>query len=148
MIDILKQLTPEKDGMYTKITARFLANPEFLKLAYNFIKNKESHLMAGGESQQSNLDRVSQKWFQETANQLKRGTYEFAVNRRINIPKCGSKKSRFLIIGNFKNKIIQKAIHLIFEEIYERKDKIFLKYSHGFRPNRSCHTALEEIKKK
>ena len=61
VVDTLKRLTPEKDGIYIKITTRFLANPEFLKLAYNFIKSKEGYLTLGGDSQQSALDGISQK---------------------------------------------------------------------------------------
>lgn len=68
-------------------------------------------------------------------------------SRRINIAKRGSLKRRPLTIGNPRDKIIQKAIYLILEEIYENKEKFFLDSSHGFRPNKSCHTALQEIKK-
>jgi hypothetical protein len=41
--DFLRQLKPEKDGIYTRIITRFLANAEFLKSAYVRIKNKEGN---------------------------------------------------------------------------------------------------------
>lgn len=44
----------------------------------------------------------------------------------------------------FTDKLIQEAIRMILEAIYE---PIFSDYSHGFRPKRSCHTALAQIKK-
>ena len=44
----------------------------------------------------------------------------------------------------FTDKLIQEAIRMILEAIYE---PIFSDYSHGFRPARSCHTALAQIKK-
>jgi hypothetical protein len=47
-VDSLRQLKPEKDGIYTHITTRFLANPEFLKLAYAHIKNKEGNMTSRG----------------------------------------------------------------------------------------------------
>jgi group II intron reverse transcriptase/maturase len=144
--DSLRQLYPEKDGVYTKITARYLANPEFLKLAYGLIKNKESNLTPGGDSSKTTLDGISANWFQKTALQLKNGTYEFKATRQISIPKKGTKATRPLTIVSPKDKIVQKAIQLIFEEIYENKDKVFLRYSHGFRPNKSPHTALKQIK--
>jgi retron-type reverse transcriptase len=139
-VDSLRQLKPDKDGIYTHVSSRFLANPEFLKLACALIKNK------GGNN--FILNDTSFKWFEDTALRLKKGTYEFTPSRRVNIPKKGSSKFRPLIMVNPKDKIIQKAIHLILEEIYESKEKIFLDTSHGFRLNRSRHTALEQIKKK
>lgn len=146
VVDSLKQLKPEKDGIYTHIITRFLANPEFLKLAYARIKNKEGNLTSG--SNNVTLDGISQKWFVDTALRLKNGTYEFSPGRRINIPKKGSLKLRPLTMGNPRDKIIQKAIQLMLEEIYENKEKTFSDASHGFRPNKSCHTALQQIKKK
>ena len=148
VVDSLRQLKPEKDGIYTHITTRFLANPEFLKLAYARIKNKEGNLTSGGNNSNVTLDGISQKWFKDTALRLKNGTYEFSPSRRINIPKKGSLKLRPLTMGNPRDKIIQKAIQLVLEEIYENKEKIFSDASHGFRPNRSCHTALQLIKNK
>ena len=145
-LDALKHLHPEKDGVYTKITSRFLTNPEFLMLAYNLIKNKEGNLTFGGDDDQTTLDSLSKDWFQKAASDIKHGTYEFKASRRTNIPKKGSNKTRLLTIGNPRDKIIQKAIQLILEEIYENKEKIFSRFSHGFRPNKSCHTALKQIK--
>jgi group II intron reverse transcriptase/maturase len=146
VVDSLRQLKPEKDGIYTLITARFLANPEFLKLAYARIKNKEGNLTSGGGNLHVSLDGISQKWFQDTALHLKNNSYEFSSTRRINITKKSSNKSRPLTIGNPKDKIIQKAIQLVLEEIYENKDNVFLDVSHGFRSNKNCHTALQCIK--
>lgn len=59
----------------------------------------------------------------------------------------GSKETRPLIMGSPRDKIVQKAIELILTEIYERKEKYFLDCSHGFRPNKGCHSALRVIKK-
>lgn len=146
ILDALKQLCPEKDGVYTKITSIFLANPEFLMLACNLIKTKESSLTFRSDEDQTTLDNLSKNWFQKTASKIKRGTYEFKASRRISISKKESHEIRLLTMGNFKDKIIQKAIQLVFEEIYENKEKIFSRFSHGFRPNKSCHTAFKQIK--
>jgi len=53
---------------------------------------------------------------------------------------------RFLDISFFKNKIVQKAIYLVFLEVYDNKLNYFSKYSYGFRPNKSRHSALYDIK--
>lgn len=59
------------------------------------------------------------------------------------IPKPSGKK-RPLGIAGPRDKIIQQSLKLILEHILEPH---FSEFSHGFRPNRSCHTALREIRK-
>jgi len=51
-------------------------------------------------------------------------------------------------MGSPKDKSIQKAISIIINQIYEYKDQTFLDVSHGFRPGRSTHTVLKEVKTK
>ena len=46
-------------------------------------------------------------------------------------------------IPTFTDKLVQEVLRMILEAVYE---PIFFKYSHGFRPNKSCHTALKDIK--
>lgn len=130
----------------TALYVILLTNPEFLMLAYNLIKNKEDNLTFGGDDDQTTLYSLSKNWFQKIASDIKRGTHEFKASRRINIPKKRSNETKPLKMRNFRDKIIQKAIQLILEEIYENKEKIFSRLSHGFRPNKSCHTVLKQIK--
>lgn len=146
VINSLKQLYPEKDGIYIKITSRFLANPRFLKLAYGYIKNKKNNWIII-ENTRINLNGMFLNWFENTAILLKKGTYEFNLNKKIKILKKETKFPITLTAVNSKDKIIQKAIQLIFEEIYEYKDKVFLNCSHGFRLKKNYHTALKQIKK-
>lgn len=122
----------------------FLGDPEFLKLAYHHIKNKPGNLTKG--TNEETLDGISQKWFIQTAHELTHGKYTFKNTRRTNIPKKNG-ESRPLTIGNPRDKIIQKAIQILIEHIYETKEKIFNHRSHGFRKGKSCHTALQDIKK-
>lgn len=147
-MDSLKQLKPKKDNIYTHITSHFLANPEFLKLAYSLLKNKEDNLTPGGNNSKTTLDGISRTWFDDTALRLRKGTYQFSPSRRISISKKDSLTPRSLTVGNPKDKIIQKAIQLVLEEIYENKEKTFSDASHGFRSDKSFHTALEKIKHK
>ena len=64
------------------------------------------------------------------------------------IPKANGKK-RKLGIPSTRDKIVQEALRVILEALYDSPyGAYFRATSHGFRPNRSCHTALQEIRGK
>lgn len=70
------------------------------------------------------------------------GRFKFTPARQVMIPKANSDKLRPLSVGNPREKIVQKAIQLLLTAVYEEH---FLDASHGFRPNRSTHTALKQL---
>ena len=67
--------------------------------------------------------------------------YVVSPVKRIFIPKPNSNEMRPLGIPCCKDRVIQQATAKILSDIYE---PLFSEHSHGFRPNRSCHTAMEE----
>jgi len=77
------------------------------------------------------------------AETLRRGTYQPGEIRRVWIPKSGGGK-RGLGIPNVIDRTVQEAVREVLEPIYE---PTFHRSSHGFRPGRSCHTAIAEARK-
>jgi group II intron reverse transcriptase/maturase len=72
---------------------------------------------------------------------LKEGRYFPKPSRRSLIPKANG-KMRPISSSSGDDKLVQEVVRMILEAIY---DPIFSRDSHGFRPNHSCHTALESI---
>lgn len=109
-------------------------------LSYNSIKSNPGDMVAGVDD--TNLDGMNTKWFQETNRQLLNESWQPNPSRRVYIPKPNG-KMRPLGISSPRDKIIQFAMKMVLETILEPK---FSNLSHGFRPKRGCHTALREVR--
>ena len=80
----------------------------------------------------------------ELVKRMKKQEYKPQPAKRVYIPKVGSDKMRPLGIPSYEDKLVQNIISQILNVIYE---PVFLDFSYGFRPKRSCHDAIKELNK-
>lgn len=121
---------------------RLLTCPRIWERAYEMIAQNTGALTPGTDPDNT-LDGFSLARMERIIAQVRDGTYRFAPVRRKYIPKPNG-KLRPLGIPNADDKLVQAAVKLVLEQVYE---PIFSANSHGFRAGRSCHTALEEVRK-
>jgi group II intron reverse transcriptase/maturase len=79
---------------------------------------------------------------QALLDRFKSGTYRAPPVKRVHIPKGDGSKTRPIGIPTFEDKVLQRAVAMVLEAIYEQE---FLDCSYGFRPNRSAHQALDAL---
>jgi RNA-directed DNA polymerase len=75
-------------------------------------------------------------------DRFKSGRYTALPVRRVHIPKGGGGKTRPIGIPTFEDKVLQRAVAMVLEAVYEQD---FLPCSYGFRPGRSAHQALDAL---
>lgn len=139
VLDNLVFKSREENYEFTRLY-RNLYNEEFYLLAYSNIYAKEGNMTKGTDGK--TIDGFSLERIYKLIEKLKDESYQPKPSRRREISKTNGGK-RPLGIPSFDDKLIQEIIRMILEAIYEGK---FQESSHGFRPKRSCHTALEQVK--
>ena len=123
-----------------------------LERVYKLLFNRELYLIAYAKLYPNNgamtkgvteetIDGMSIQKIDMIIEQLRQETYYWRPARREYIPKKNG-KHRPLGIPVWSDKLLQEVIRMILEAYYEPQ---FIEHSHGFRPKRGCHTALQEI---
>ena len=120
---------------------RILFNEELFYVAYQKIASNGGSTTKGSDGR--SIDEMSLAWIETLIASLKDESYQPHPSRRVHIPKKNG-KTRPLGIPAFEDKLVQEVVRMILEAIYEGH---FETTSHGFRPKRSCHTALLHIQK-
>jgi RNA-directed DNA polymerase len=115
-------------------------NVELLGQCYKMLRKSAASGIDGvtveayGENLQANLESLVER--------LKSKKYRPKAVRRAYIPKPGKAELRPLGIPSVEDKLVQMALKILLEPVFE---PLFKESSHGFRPRRSCHTAIKQL---
>ena len=120
---------------------RILFNKEMFFIAYQRIYAKPGNMTPGTDGQ--TIDQMSIGRIERLIETLRNESYKPHPAKRVYIPKKNGKK-RPLGIPSVEDKLVQEVVRMILEAIYEGH---FESTSHGFRPHKSCHTALTSIQR-
>ena len=140
VLKALSDHSQSSDYKYERLY-RYLFSEEMFAVAYQRIYAKQGNMTPGTDGK--TIDKMSLERIERLIVSLKDESYQPHPARRVYIPKKNGKK-RPLGIPSFEDKLVQEVVRLLLEAIYEGH---FEGTSHGFRPHRSCHTALGMIQK-
>lgn len=140
VLKALSDHSQSSDYKYERLY-RYLFSEEMFAVAYQRIYAKQGNMTPGTDGK--TIDEMSLERIERLIVSLKDESYQPYPARRVYIPKKNGKK-RPLGIPSFEDKLVQEVVRLLLKAIYEGH---FEGTSHGFRPHRSCHTALGMIQK-
>ncbi len=112
---------------------------EFLHEAFRRTR-KDGATGVDGQTGEAYEERLEEN-LQSLLDRFKSGRYKAPPVRRTYVPK-GDGKQRPIGIPTFEDKVLQRAVTMVLEAVYEQD---FLPCSYGYRPGRSAHTALQDL---
>jgi RNA-directed DNA polymerase len=132
----IAKLAKEAPGMAFRNLAHHI-DIDWLREAYQRTRKDGARGVDGQSAQEyaTNLDDN----LRSLLERAKSGTYRAPAVRRVHIPKGSGTETRPLGIPTFEDKILQRAVAMVLEAVYEQD---FFDCSYGFRPGRSAHQAL------
>lgn len=123
------------EGAYRRMQDKHL-----FMLAYGNLASNDG-ITTPGVSPTDIAEGMSEARVEAILNKLADKSYRWKPARRVYIPKANG-GTRPLGVPSFSDKLVQEVMRIILEAFYEPQ---FRESSHGFRPKRSCHTALHQI---
>jgi group II intron reverse transcriptase/maturase len=127
-------------GLPLERVYRQLFHRDLYLMAYGKIY-RNSGAMTQGTTEET-VDSMSLTKIDAIINALRQERYHWKPVRRVYIPKRNSSKKRPLGLPTWSDKLLQEVIRLILDAYFEPS---FSDHSHGFRPQRGCHSALKDI---
>jgi len=137
VLDILRERG--RRGLPLDELYRQLFNPQLYLLAYGRIYSNTGAMAPGPDAETA--DGMTLGKIERIIDALRRERYRFKPVRRHYIPKKDGKR-RALGLPSWSDKLLGEVIRLLLEAYYEPQ---FSDRSHGYRPDRGCHTALREV---
>ena len=138
---IRKNSIANRDETFTRMF-RYLLRPDIWFEAYRHLYANDGAATKGVDN--DTADGFSEAKIKTIITSLENGSYQPKPVRRTYIEKKNDpSKKRPLGIPTFTDKLVQEVLRMMIEAVYE---PVFLNCSHGFRPNRSCHTALKSLR--
>ena len=128
-----------KGGKWFSLMDKVFA-PRTLAVAWTKVRANKGAAGVDGQSI-GKFAAKAELYLSELSAALREGTYRSQVVKRVDIPK-GDGRTRPLGIPTVKDRIVQQAVRLVIEPIFEAG---FAEGSYGFRPGRGCHDALREV---
>ncbi|MGW4792208.1 reverse transcriptase domain-containing protein [Nonomuraea sp. NPDC004297] len=129
-----------RQGLPLERLYRCLFNPELYLIAYGRIYRNDGAMTPGITAE--TVDGMRLDKIQAIITSLRSERYRWSPVRRVYIEKKGTNEKRPLGLPTWSDKLLQEVIRLLLEAYYEPQ---FSTRSHGFRPGRGCHTALQSI---
>jgi group II intron reverse transcriptase/maturase len=139
LLSSLQNHSSDRSYSYERLY-RNLYNRELFLLAYQNIYASQGNMTKGTDGK--TIDAMSLNRIDGIIASLRDESYQPQPSRRTYIPKKNG-KMRPLGIPSFDDKLVQECVRLLLEAVYEGS---FVRTSHGFRLNHSCHTALNQVK--
>lgn len=118
--------------------------PKTLYAAWQAVKRNGGSAGTDHENVERFEEKLEEK-INKLSEELRTETYQPRLIKRTYIDKPGSREKRPLGIPTVRDRVVQSAIWLVIEPIFERQ---FRPHSYGFRPNRGCKDALREVEKR
>jgi RNA-directed DNA polymerase len=138
-LERIAKLAKQAPTMVLKTLAHHI-DEQWLLEAYRRTRKDGAAGVDGQSAEQ--YERDLQKNLRALLDRAKSGTYRAPPVRRVHIPK-GDGQTRALGIPTFEDKILQRAVAMVLEAVYEQE---FMDCSYGFRPGRSAHGALTALR--
>jgi RNA-directed DNA polymerase len=113
---------------------------DWLREAYRRTR-KDGAKGVDGQGAEQYAERLEEN-LRSLLDRAKSGTYRAPPVRRVHIPKGDGSRTRPIGIPTFEDKVLQRAVAMLLEAIYETS---FYDFSYGFRPRRSAHDAVEVL---
>lgn len=119
---------------------RNIRNENLFLTAYGNLYANDGALTPGSDPSDT-IQGMSRQYITNIIEELKEGRYQWTPARATHRPKKKGGKRRLSMPG-WKDKLLQEVLRLVLEAYYEAQ---FRDSSHGYRPGRGCHTALQHI---